>query len=154
MIQYLQCGNNMNPILRNILILTGGLIAGSIINITLVNLGPFIIPLPEGADISDMEKLAESMALFKPTNFLFPFLGHAVGTFAGAYIVARFAANKKLLLTLLVSVFFLAGGISAVNMLGGPMWFNVTDLVLAYIPMALLAAYIAGAFSKKDTAAD
>ncbi len=154
MIQYLQCGNNMNPILRNILILIGGLIAGSIINITLVNLGPFIIPLPEGADISDMEKLAESMALFKPTNFLFPFLGHAVGTFAGAYIVARFAANKKLLLTLLVSVFFLAGGISAVNMLGGPMWFNVTDLVLAYIPMALLAAYLAGAFSKTDSAAD
>jgi len=139
----------MNPILRNILVLVGGLIAGSIVNISLVNLGPVIIPLPEGADISDMEKLAESMSLFRPINFLFPFLGHAVGTFVGAYLVGRFAVSQKLLLTMLVGVFFLAGGISAVNMLGGPMWFNVTDLTLAYIPMALKGAWFSGVFSKK-----
>jgi hypothetical protein len=45
---------------------------------------------------------------------------------------------------MLVGVFFLAGGISAVIMLGGPLWFKVADLLLAYIPMGFLGATLAG----------
>ena len=74
----------MNPILRNVIALIVGFVVGSLVNIGLVNLGPMVIALPEGADVSTMESLKASMPLFKPANFLFPFLGHAVGTLAGA----------------------------------------------------------------------
>jgi hypothetical protein len=43
-----------------------------------------------------------------------------------------------------IGAFFLAGGIGAAVMLGGPLWFIVTDLVLAYLPMGFLGAKLAG----------
>jgi hypothetical protein len=83
----------MNSAFKNILAVLAGVIAGSFVNIMLVNVGPSVIPLPEGADVSTMEKLRDSMALFTPANFLFPFLGHAVGTLAGAFVAAKLAAS-------------------------------------------------------------
>lgn len=41
-------------------------------------------------------------------------------------------------LGMIVGVFFLAGGIANIYMLGGPLYFTIIDLVLAYIPMAWL----------------
>ncbi len=134
----------MNPILKNILAVVAGLVAGSLVNIGLVNLGPSVIQLPEGADISTMEGLAESMKMFTPANFLFPFLGHALGTLVGAFIAAKFAASHAGKLALGVGAFFLMGGISAVVMLGGPLWFKIADLALAYIPMGYLGGMLAG----------
>ena len=139
----------MKPVVKNTLAVIAGAVIGSLVNITLVNIGPYVVPLPEGADISTMEKLRESMQLFTPVNFLFPFLAHALGTLVGAYFAAGFACSHHLKLALIVGVLFLAGGISAVNMLGGPTWFNVTDLMLAYIPMSYLGAKLAGRASQK-----
>ena len=130
-------------IAQNLAAVAAGVVIGSLVNISLVNLGPVLIPLPEGADVSSMESLRESIGLFEPANFLFPFLGHAFGTLAGAFIAARFAASHSMALALLMGVFFLLGGIAAVNMLGGPTWFNVTDLALAYLPMAFVGAVLA-----------
>ena len=139
----------MNPVGKNILAAIAGIVVGSLVNIALVNIGPFVIPLPEGADISTMEKLRDSMTLFTPANFIFPFLAHALGTLAGAFIVARFAAKHHMKFAIGIGVFFLLGGIAAVNMLGGPLWFNVADLLLAYIPMGLLGASLAGRVRSK-----
>ncbi len=133
----------MNTTVKNILAVIAGVVIGGIVNMVLVSVGPYIVPLPEGADVSTMEKLAESMTLFTPINFLFPFLGHAVGTLVGAFIAARFAASRHMICALIIGVFFLFGGIAAVYMLGGPMWSNVTDLVLAYIPMGWLGGFVA-----------
>ena len=126
----------------NIIAVFVGVFVGGIVNMILVSVGPAIVPLPEGADVSDMEKLAASMPLMQPINFLFPFLGHAVGTLAGAVIAARLAASWKMGLAMFIGFFFLAGGIAAINMLGGPMWFNVVDLVFAYLPMGYLGGLL------------
>lgn len=134
----------MNPILRNILAVIAGLIVGSLVNMGLVNIGPSVIPLPEGADISTTENLSESMKLFSPANFLFPFLGHALGTLVGAFGAAKLAASHHMKVALGIGVCFLIGGISAVAMFGGPMWFILSDLVLAYLPMAYLGGKLAG----------
>lgn len=133
----------MNPTLKNVLAIVGGILGGGLLNSLLVNIGPSIIALPEGADVSNMEKLAETMQLFEPQNFIFPFLGHAVGTLFGAYVAARLAATNHMKIALGVGVFFLLGGITAVSMFGGPLWFKVLDLVVAYIPMAYLGGKLA-----------
>ncbi len=134
----------MNPIARNILAVLGGCVAGSLVNMALVNVGPSVIPLPEGADVSSMESLRDSMKLFTPANFVFPLLAHALGTLFGAFVAARLAGSHPMRLALGIGVFFLVGGVVAVNMLGGPLWFNVTDLVVAYIPMGFLGGRLAG----------
>ena len=133
----------MNPIIRNILAVILGIVVGSMVNLGLVELGPLVIPLPEGADNSSMESLQESMKLFTPANFLFPFLAHALGTLAGAFVAAKMAVSHHMRYALGIGVFFLLGGIAAVYMLGGPMWFKVADLLLAYIPMG----YVGGALA-------
>ena len=137
----------MKPVVRNTLAVAAGVFMGGVVNMALVNIGPSVIPLPEGADVSTMEGLRDSMQLFTPVNFVFPFLAHALGTLVGAFIAAKFAASHNMKLGLFVGVFFLAGGISAVVMLGGPLWFKAVDLLLAYIPMGYLGGTVAGKVS-------
>jgi hypothetical protein len=138
----------MKPVARNILAALAGVVVGSLVNIGLVNIGPLVIPIPEGADVSTMENLRDSMKLFTPVNFIFPFLSHALGTLAGALVAARFAASHSLKFAIGIGVFFLLGGIAAATMLGGPLWFTLVDLLLAYIPMGYLGAVLAGATRK------
>jgi len=134
----------MNPIARNVLAVISGVVIGSLINMGLINIGPFVVPLPDGADVSTMEGLRESMKLFTPVNFFFPFLAHTLGTLAGAFVAAKVAVSHHMKLAIGIGVFFLLGGAMMVSMLGGPMWFNLTDLLLAYIPMAILGGFLAG----------
>ena len=72
-----------------------------------------------------------------------PFLAHALGTLAGAYLTGLVAVGQKMRLALVVGVVSLIGGVTAVVMLPSPLWFTVTDLGLAYIPMAYLGGYLA-----------
>ena len=134
----------MNHILKNVLATISGVVAGSLANICVVSIGPSIVPLPEGADVSTMESLRDSMHLFAPMNFLFPFLGHAVGTLFGALVAAKLAASHPMRFAIGIGLFFLFGGFIAARMLGGPLWFNVADLTLAYLPMGYLGGRLAG----------
>lgn len=132
----------MGSIAKNLIALVAGLILGSLVNILLVNVGPYVIPLPEGADVSTMEGLRESMSLFTPANFVFPFLGHALGTLAGAFFTAKLASTQQMKFALGIGVLFLIGGIMMVMQIGGPIGFAVVDLGLAYIPMAYLGGVL------------
>ena len=135
----------MHPILRNILAVLAGIVTGSLVNMALVTVGPMVIPLPEGADATTMEGLAASIPLFEPIHFLFPFLGHALGTLVGAFLAAKLGATRKQTLAMIIGFWFLIGGIANIYMLGGPLWFNALDLALAYIPMGWLGARLAKA---------
>lgn len=104
----------MNQIIKNILAVIAGLIIGAF-----VNMGILI--------------LFENLEL---QNFIGPFLAHALGTFVGAFIVG--AITKNLRLSFIIGFSFLIGGAMEVANLSAPMWFNVLDLVMAYIPMAFL----------------
>jgi len=133
----------MNPILRNILAVIAGLVIGSAVNMFFISLNGPIIPLPEGADVSTMEGLKESMNLFEPKHFIFPFLAHAVGTLVGAFIAAKIAATHKFKFAMAIGVLFLIGGIINVINLPAPNWFSALDLIAAYIPMGWLGAKLA-----------
>ncbi|HLP96538.1 MAG TPA: hypothetical protein VK168_20995 [Saprospiraceae bacterium] len=129
----------MHPIIKNILAVIAGITVGSIVNMGIIMISGSIIPPPEGADVTTEEGLKASMHLFQPKHFIFPFLAHALGTLAGAFLAAKMAANHHMRFAMVIGVFFLLGGIASVFMLPSPMWFNVLDLAGAYIPMAYLA---------------
>ncbi len=129
----------MNPILRNIIAVIAGVILGGAVNMGIIMISGSIIPPPEGADVTTTEGLKAAMHLFQPKHFIMPFLAHALGTFAGAFLAGTIAVNHKMKFALGIGVFFLIGGIASVFMLPSPTWFTFLDLVGAYIPMAFIA---------------
>lgn len=130
-------------ILRNVLAVLVGLVLGGVVNMSLILAGGKIVPPPAGADTTTMEGLKASMHLFEARHFLFPFLAHALGTLAGAFVAAKIAASQPLAMAMVVGAAFLAGGVINVIMLPSPIWFSVLDLVGAYIPMAWLGSRLA-----------
>jgi hypothetical protein len=115
--------------LLNLSRVIAALFAGSVINMCFVWLGQQWFPAPAG---------------FKnalPIHFLFPFLAHAFGTLSGAILMCWLKPKETRRYALIVGIIFLMGGISASFMIPAPWWFIAADLLLAYIPMALLGEY-------------
>ena len=129
----------MKTTLKNTLALVIGLLIGGVANMALIILGGMVVTPPPGVDVSDMESLKAGIHLFEFKHFIFPWLAHAVGTLVGAMVAIKLAVSHKYKLALGVGVFFLAGGIANVMILPSPLWFNIVDLTLAYIPMGWLA---------------
>jgi hypothetical protein len=127
----------MPTIIKNILVVIIGLVLGGVVNSGLITLSPHVIPPPSGADFTTVEGLQQNVHLMQPKHFIFPFLAHALGTLIGALFVSKFSTNKNL--CYIIGGMFLLGGIMAVKMIPAPMWFNVLDLVVAYLPMAFIA---------------
>ena len=121
----------MKQTLKNIAIVILGIIVGMIVNIGLIILGGLIFPPSEN---------------FEPMNamnwdfkyFIFPFLAHSIGTLSGALIVSKLSNKSSIILPLIVGLYFLMGGIYMITILPAPMWFVLLDVILGYIPMALL----------------
>ncbi len=130
----------MNPIVKNFLAILMGILIGMLLNMSIIMIGPSIIPPPDGVNVTTTEGLKASLHL---KHFIFPFLAHALGTFAGAFAAAKIAANHRLKFALGIGIFFFAGGTANVFMLPSPAWFNTLDLIFAYLPMAYLAGKLA-----------
>lgn len=133
----------MSPILKNIIAVVVGIVVGSIVNMAIISISGSIIPPPDGADVTTMEGLKNSMHLFEPKNFVFPFLAHALGTLVGAFLVAKIAASHKMKFAYAIGFFFLLGGITNVFLLPSPTWFTLLDLIGAYLPMAFIGGKLA-----------
>lgn len=131
--------------IRNILAVIAGFVIGSIVNMTLINVGHSIVGLPAGADVNTMEGVRAAMEQFEAKHFIVPFVAHAGGTFVGALAAALIATSHKMLIAMIIGFFFLIGGVSAGIYLGSPMWYNAIDFIFAYIPMAWLGAKLGGA---------
>ncbi len=131
----------MHPILRNILALVAGIIIGSMVNMGLIKLGASLFPPPPGVDVNNIESINQHIGQYSTVQMLMPFLAHALGTLAGAFVAARLAVSGHMTWALVIGALFLFGGIMAVRMIpNAPLWFDVLDLVVAYIPMAWLGA--------------
>ena len=121
----------MNTILRNIFAVIAGVILGSAVNMSFIVAGSKVFPLSESCE--PMNAMNWDLKFF-----IFPFLAHALGTLAGAFIAAKIASTHKITFALIVGAFFLIGGTMMVFMLPAPIWFVVLDLAVAYIPMGWL----------------
>ena len=138
----------MKTILRNVIAVIAGMLVGSIVNMALVALGPVVIAPPHGLNMSDAASLSGSIHLLEPRHFLFPFLAHAGGSFAGGAVAFLLAGNRRWAMALIVGAVFLAGGIAASMMIAAPLWFVLLDLLFAYLPAAWLGGRFASRFAR------
>lgn len=134
----------MSTNLKNILFVIGGFVVGSIVNMAIVFISFKLLPLPEGFDMNDPDMINRAIESFKPVHFVYPLLAHGLGTLAGAFFTARFVSNAKLQYAMIIGLLFFIGGIMNMQEIIAPMWFNVTDLIVAYFPMAWLGYVLAG----------
>lgn len=130
-------------ILKNILAVILGLFLGGAANMGIIMLSDGLIALPDGVNPGDLESIKSNFHLYQPKHFVMPFLAHALGTLAGAFITAKIAVSHHMKLSLVIGVFFLMGGIQMAQLLPAPIWFDVLDLGVAYIPMGYLGYKLA-----------
>jgi hypothetical protein len=121
---------------RNLLSGIAGLFFGSVLNGLIIRYSHLLVPPPPGVDLTTEAGLQNAMHLMGPEHFIMPFLAHALGTLAGAILAARLSNSFRPALG--IGILFLTGGIYMVWMLPSPLWFNLADLGLAYLPMAWL----------------
>ena len=133
-------------IIRNIIGVIAGVLIGSYVNMFIVSMGPTFFPLPEGVNITTEEGLKAGMSLMQPENFIAPFLAHAIGTLVATFIAALIAVNRRRIITRVISLLYLAGGAYMVAIIPSPMWFNLLDLIVAYMPMGMLGYWLATRF--------
>lgn len=118
---------------------------GGAVNTLFVNLGGILIEAPEGADITTMKGLKASIHLFKPINFLFPFLAHATGVLISSFLATKFLKKNQIAMVVgIVVLNFIGGLMMVIELPGSPLWFDLTDLIFAYAPMGYLGWVLAG----------
>jgi len=127
----------MKTIIKNILVLLGGCVFGSVVNMGLIIAGNQLIPVADGMNPMDA-------TMWEIKYFIFPFFAHAIGTLSGAFIVAKYTVSYHMILAICIGIFFLLGGISMVFIMPAPVWFIVADLSLAYIPMGWFGWKLSG----------
>ncbi len=135
----------MTPILKNVIAVILGAIFGSVVNGMIIKYSGAIIPLPDGYDYSTPERMRQTFHLLETKHMIFPWVAHALGTLIGAFWASKFSASKHYLMSMIVGCIFLLGGIYMVSVIKvQPMWFTLTDLLLAYLPMAFIGWKISG----------
>jgi hypothetical protein len=130
-------------IVKNTLAVLVGLTIGGLVNGAIISISSALIAPPDGVNVNTIEGLKAGIHLFEPKHFLVPFIAHAMGTFVGAILTTIIAVTHKLKFALAIGFIFLIAGIVNVMMLPAPVWFNISDLLLAYIPTAFLAYKLA-----------
>jgi hypothetical protein len=133
----------MKKTIKNTLAIFVGLFIGGSTNMLIISNSNAFVALPKGVVPEDLESLSSNIHLFEPIHFLMPFLAHSIGTFCGAFLAAKIAVNHKLKFALTIGVFFLIGGVQMSSVLDSPLWFDLVDVSVAYIPMSLLGYKLA-----------
>ncbi len=134
--------------MRNIIIFVLALFMGMGVNMGMLFVGSWLLPLPEGLNTSSREALKAALPLLRTQDFIFPFLAHAMGTFTSAFVVTAWASDKQLRYSLVYGGLFFLGGLATIVGMPSPIWFSILDLTLAYFPMAWIGHKMAAKFSK------
>ena len=95
-------------------------VLGSVVNLAIISMVPALIPLPEGVDLSDMDRFAENLKSRAPQNLIAPGLAHAMGTLTGSFVAAHLSVKHSLTIALAIATFFEIVGIVMVATYSGP----------------------------------
>jgi hypothetical protein len=130
----------MHPIVRSVVAILGGVIAGVVLISAIQRLGHVFYPQPPDFDLKDHEAVKALMNDMPLGGFLMLLLGYAAGTLGGAWLAAKLAGRARVRHGLVVGLFFLLASVANLVMIPfHPVWFIVVNLLLI-----MPAAYAGG----------
>ncbi|MCH9654320.1 MAG: hypothetical protein K0U86_18725 [Planctomycetes bacterium] len=137
--------------IRNIMAVVIGIIAGSAFNMAIVTVSHGMYPLPEGIDPNDFDAFkAHVEAHGMPTGALIMvLLAHAGGSFVSGFVCGLIAKRAWYAAAIGLGILWTCGGIAMLMMLPSPIWFAVTDVAL-YIPAAIAGVWLGGALTGRS----
>ena len=126
------------PFIRTVLGIILGLFIGMVVNGSMVQLGTVLFPFPPEINFETNSGMQAFRDL--PVHFyIFPFLAHAIGTLSGCITAIIILRNKGKWAVYSIGYLFFVAGIVAVDLINAPVWFDILDLSLAYLPMPWLS---------------
>jgi hypothetical protein len=128
--------------IRCILAVIAGLVAGSVFNMAVIMLAWAIYPPSAGADMKNPEILKEYVQTLPTPGFWLVLVAHAGGALVGGLIAGLISRRSPLFLGAIVGEFFLLGGIINVLDIPAPRWFAIVDL-MSYVPCGMIGARLA-----------
>jgi len=124
---------------RSLLAVVAGLFAGMSVNMGLVMLNAHVLfPMPPGTDMQNPEAFQAYVSSLPTVAFFVVMLAHLGQSFVGAWVAARLASSRPMLLALIVGGLSLAGGVLNMMTIQGPTWMYVE------LPLYLVVAWLAG----------
>lgn len=135
---------------RKILAVVIGIVAGSAINMAIVSASHVVYPLPAEIDPNDFEAFqAHVKAHGLPTGALIMVLAaHAGGSLVSGFVCGLIAMRSWYAAAIGLGLLWTCGGVAMLLMLPSPIWFAMADVVL-YVPAALLGVRLGGALTGK-----
>ena len=134
--------------IRKILAIFLGLIAGGAFNMALVTVSQAMYPLPAGIDPNDFDAYrAHIEANGMPIGALvIVLLAHAGGSLVSGFVCGLIAKRSWYLAAAGLGAFWTCGGITMLVLLPAPIWFAVAD-VISYVPAALFGVMLGGSLT-------
>lgn len=128
----------MNPILRRLLAVVAGVLAGIVAIAMAEFVGHLIFPPPEGMDISDPASIAAAMEQISIGALVAVLVAWGIGSMVGGFVAARID-GKTGPGALMVGAVLLLAAIINMLMIPHPVWFWVLGVAL-FLPLAKLGA--------------
>ncbi|MBL9216597.1 MAG: hypothetical protein JNG83_14055 [Opitutaceae bacterium] len=120
----------MKIILRNILAMLAGILAGVVLVSVVQQINNRLYPTPEGFDPRNAEMMRQYIATLPPPAFLLVLLSYLVGFTVAVGLAARLSLTAHQRQGVLVAAFF--GAVSFLNLRAfpHPVWFWIGNLVV------------------------
>ena len=126
--------------LRRLLGVILGLVAGAIIVALIEGLGHALWPPPAGTDLRDPEQLRALMGSLPIGSLIAVIVGWALGSFGGGWMAATISRDARM--ALVVSFVLLCMGVITMIQIPHPLWMWVLGVALP-LPAAWLGARLA-----------
>jgi hypothetical membrane protein len=120
---------------KNVLSVIAGVIAGFILILVFETIGHLIAPLPEGIDISDIESIKENLDKIPVLNMVLVLVAYAIGAFGAGFVTIKIAKTQKINMALITGLILMLFGIFNLITIPHPVWFTIVNLFL-FLPMA------------------
>lgn len=123
--------------LRNILAVIAGLVAGIIVISIVEFLGHGVYPLPTDIDPTDEAAMQEVMMKAPVGALLLVIVAYVFGSFAGGLVASWLSRSTPMRNAIIVGILLLVAGVVNVFMIPHPVWYLVLSLAV-YLPFAYL----------------
>lgn len=127
--------------LRDLIAVVLGMLAGMAVNMSLVLLSMFLYPMPKGVGFDDSEAMSAYFATIPATGFLIVLAAHLGQSFFGGLVAALLSSDRPRAMALIIGVLSLIAGVSNLIDLPLPAWMWIE--VPGYLLVAWLAASLA-----------